>query len=144
MAHIMWKRMACRFKKQDNRVDISELITALVQHMTDFCQTISMSINSPLRFTPLSKSYWFFFTRHYGCSSRGSLCRICNVFARRVRIGGLLLLAKGNRGGGCFSATAIGKVHWTFPSPLNTLNIGSNKRNVTNLSDWISNQVYRL
>ena len=26
MAHIMWKRMACRFKKQDNRVDISELI----------------------------------------------------------------------------------------------------------------------
>ena len=99
MAHIMWKRMACRFKKQDNRVDISELITALVQHMTDFCQTISMSINSPLRFTPLSKSYWFFFTRHYGCSSRGSLCRICNVFARRVRIGGLLLLAKGNRGG---------------------------------------------
>lgn len=28
--------------------------------------------------------------------------------------------------------------------PLNILNIGSNKRNVTNLSDWISNQVYRL
>lgn len=27
---------------------------------------------------------------------------------------------------------------------LNILNIGSNKRNVTNLSDWISNQVYRL
>ena len=27
---------------------------------------------------------------------------------------------------------------------LNTLNIGSNKRNVTNLSDWISNQDYRL
>ena len=26
MAHIMWKRMACRLKKQDNRVDISELI----------------------------------------------------------------------------------------------------------------------
>ena len=37
--------------------------------------------------------------------------------------------------GGCFSATAIGKVHWPFPSPLNTLNIGSNKRNVTNLLD---------
>ena len=99
MAHIMWKRMACRFKKQDNRVDISELITALVQHMTDFCQTVSMSINSPLRFTPLSKSHWFFFTRRYGCSSRVSLCRTCNVFARRVRIDGLLLLAKGNRGG---------------------------------------------
>ncbi len=29
-------------------------------------------------------------------------------------------------------------------SPINTLNIGSNKRNSTNLSDWISNQVYRL
>jgi len=28
--------------------------------------------------------------------------------------------------------------------PLNIFNIGSNKRNVTNLSDWISNQVYRL
>ena len=28
--------------------------------------------------------------------------------------------------------------------PLNIINIGSNKRNVTNLSDWISNQVYRL
>lgn len=28
--------------------------------------------------------------------------------------------------------------------PINLLNIGSNKRNVTNLSDWISNQVYRL
>ena len=27
---------------------------------------------------------------------------------------------------------------------LNLFNIGSNKRNVTNLSDWISNQVYRL
>ena len=26
MAHIMWKRMACRLKKQDNRVDISELV----------------------------------------------------------------------------------------------------------------------
>jgi len=82
--------------------------------------------------------------RRCGCSSRGLLCRICIVFARRVRIGGLLLLAKGNRGGGGFSAIAIGKVHWIFPSPLNTLNIGSNKRNVTNLSDWISNQVYRL
>ncbi len=69
-------------------------------------------------------------TLRCGCSSRGSLCRICNVFARRVRIGGLLLLAKGNRGG--------------VLSPINTLNIGSNKRNVTNLSDWISNQVYRL
>ncbi len=34
-----------------------------------------------------------------GCSSRGLLCRICNIFARRVRIGGLLLLAQGNRGG---------------------------------------------
>ena len=29
--------------------------------MTDFCQTVSMSFNSPLRFTPLSKSHWFFF-----------------------------------------------------------------------------------
>ena len=56
-----------------------------------------------------------------GCSSRGLLCRICNVFAHRVRIGWLLLLAKGNRGGGL--------------SPINTLNIGSNKRNVTNLLD---------
>lgn len=28
--------------------------------------------------------------------------------------------------------------------PINLLNIGSNKRNVSNLSDWISNQVYRL
>ena len=28
--------------------------------------------------------------------------------------------------------------------PLNLLNIGSNKRNVSNLSDWISNKVYRL
>lgn len=28
--------------------------------------------------------------------------------------------------------------------PINLLNIGQNKRNVTNLSDWISNQVYRL
>ena len=46
--------------------------------------------------------------------------------------------------GGCFSATAIGKVHWTFPSPLNTLNIGNNKCDEANLSDWISNQVYRL
>ncbi len=26
MTHIMWKRMACRLKKQDNRVDISELV----------------------------------------------------------------------------------------------------------------------
>ena len=26
MEHIMWKRMACRLKKQDNKVDISELI----------------------------------------------------------------------------------------------------------------------
>ena len=46
--------------------------------------------------------------------------------------------------GGCFSATAIGKVHWTSPSPLNTLNIGNNKCDEANLSDWISNQVYRL
>ena len=29
--------------------------------MTDFCQPVSMSFNSPLRFTPLSKSHWFFF-----------------------------------------------------------------------------------
>ena len=28
--------------------------------------------------------------------------------------------------------------------PINLLNIGQNKRNVHNLSDWISNQVYRL
>ncbi|MCR4812801.1 MAG: hypothetical protein K5867_09460 [Bacteroidales bacterium] len=28
--------------------------------------------------------------------------------------------------------------------PINLLNIGSNKRNVSNLSDWIANQVYRL
>ncbi len=46
--------------------------------------------------------------------------------------------------GGCFSATAIGKVHWSFPSPHNTLNIGNNKCDEANLSDWISNQVYRL
>ena len=29
--------------------------------MTDFCQTVSMSFFSPLRFTPLSKSHWHFF-----------------------------------------------------------------------------------
>ena len=28
--------------------------------------------------------------------------------------------------------------------PLNIFNIFNNKRNVTNFSDWISNQVYRL
>ena len=34
---------------------------ALVQHMTDFCQTVSMSFFSPLRCTSLSKSHWLFF-----------------------------------------------------------------------------------
>ena len=39
------------------------------------------------------------------------------TFARRVRIGGLLLLAKGNRGG-LLLRFAIGNVHWTLPSPV--------------------------
>ena len=29
--------------------------------MTDFCQTVSLSFDSPLRCTPLSKSHWLFF-----------------------------------------------------------------------------------
>ena len=32
-----------------------------MQRMTDFCKTVSLSFNSPLRFTPLSKSHWHFF-----------------------------------------------------------------------------------
>ena len=32
-----------------------------MQRMTDFCKIVSLSFNSPLRFTPLSKSHWHFF-----------------------------------------------------------------------------------
>ncbi len=29
--------------------------------MTDYCQIVTMSYNSPLRCTPLSKNHWLFF-----------------------------------------------------------------------------------
>ena len=46
MAHIMWKRMACRLKKQDNRVDISELIMNDLTEDIDIRKTLRKGIGA--------------------------------------------------------------------------------------------------
>ena len=58
MAHIMWKRMACRFKKQDNRVDISELIMNDLTEDIDIRKTLRKGIGDAKAAKNAAASPW--------------------------------------------------------------------------------------